>query len=149
MIARGSIHLSLNPDTCGAGQGFNIADSSTPQNWESKWPQLCAYFSLKGTSPSGQQLPIRQFIAEHGERWKQLERTKGLRTGFAFRDDCDGRNVGGYTLSPFEFDRYLDLGKLRGTGFKEERSVMNSWGNTFDRMRAGKIIPWLGNDNIV
>ncbi|KAI9766950.1 MAG: hypothetical protein M1835_007119 [Candelina submexicana] len=145
IIARGTIYLSLRAETCGSGQGFNIADSSTPQNWSSKWPQICAYFSLRGTPPSSnptsKPLPIRDFIASHADRWRQLEKEKGLRTGFAFQDDSGGRNMGGISMSVFESDRDLSLEKIRGVGFEEERGVMESWGKTFDRMREGRIIP--------
>ncbi|KAI9720440.1 MAG: hypothetical protein M1812_002946 [Candelaria pacifica] len=146
IIARGSIHLSLHAEKCGNGQGYNISDSNTPQNWANKWPLICDYFSLKGTPPTSsnsdsQQPPLRDFIAQHETRWKEIESTNGLRTGFALNDKNTGHNVGGISLSVFEKDRNLSLDKLRGVGFVEERSVMQSWGSTFDWLRKAKIIP--------
>ncbi|KAK3092158.1 hypothetical protein LTR53_019737, partial [Teratosphaeriaceae sp. CCFEE 6253] len=54
MIARQTLHLSLHLPEEQKGEGFNVADAKTPETWERKWPQLCAYFGLKGTGPPGE-----------------------------------------------------------------------------------------------
>ena len=41
-IARFMIYASLNPDTCGDGRLFNVADSETPSTNGDLWPKLAA-----------------------------------------------------------------------------------------------------------
>ncbi|KAK0938563.1 hypothetical protein LTR29_009877 [Friedmanniomyces endolithicus] len=141
MIARQSLHLSLNLPAEMKGQGFNVADAKTPETWRSKWPLLCAYFGLKETGPAEEgekAVEIRRYINEHLEAWKELESRYGLKKGVA---DSDLTFQG----FEFDFDRQYDMTKTYSTPkdkpFTEERSVMQAWGLVFDRMREGKLIP--------
>jgi hypothetical protein len=141
MIARQTIHLSLNDPKVRKGEGYNVADATQPQTWSSKWPQLCAYFGLEGTPPiSNEGAGVVPYIRAHLDRWKQMEKKHGLRSGIADSDlACEGFDY--FLLVRFDFDRQYDMTKMYATGFTEERSVMQAWGVVFDRMREAKIIP--------
>jgi hypothetical protein len=89
MIARQTLHLSLNLPKDKKGEGFNVADAKQPETWSSKWPQLCAYFGLEGTGPpkDGETgLEIRKYINDHIDAWKKLEAENCLKKGVADSD---------------------------------------------------------------
>jgi hypothetical protein len=44
------IHAALNPDKCGNGAAFNVADGEVT-TWSQKWSGLCDYFGLVGEGP--------------------------------------------------------------------------------------------------
>lgn len=83
IIARFCIHAALNPKTCGQGQAFNVADNSQPSSWSKKWPVICEFFGLKGaTPPAGGSGPQPgQYLADHINQWKAIEKKHGLATG--------------------------------------------------------------------
>ncbi|KAF2815733.1 uncharacterized protein BDZ99DRAFT_432442 [Mytilinidion resinicola] len=140
MIARQTLHLSLTLPKESKGEGYNVADAKSPETWSSKWPQLCAYFGLKGTAPTSKSPEVRQYIKEHMKQWSELEAKHGLQKGHADSE----RTFQGFEyflLTQFDFDRQYDMTKMYGTGFEEERSVMGAWGPVFERMKAAKIIP--------
>ena len=140
MIAKQTIYLSLHPDTCGNGEAFNTASSPQVETWESEWPQLCAYFGLKGAPPSSKSPEVRTYINEHLKEWKALEQNHGLRAGIADSDiTLPGFEY--FHLTQANFDRQYDMTKIQQVGFDEQHSVMEVWGTTFDRMRESKIIP--------
>lgn len=140
MIARQTLHLSLNPDKVEKGGGYNVADAKTPSSWSKKWPVLCSYFRLKGTGPSSNPPEIRKFIKDNIDVWKKLEKEKGLQTGHA---DSPKTFPGFeyFLMTQFDFDRQYDMTKMYATGFTEERNTLEAWGLVFDRMRKAKIIP--------
>lgn len=148
MIARQTIHLSLNLPFSQKGEGFNVADAKSPSSWEQKWPQLASYFGLKGVGPvehSEESLEVRSYINEHLEFWEVLFEVRlGLKGGIA---DSDLRFPGFeyFLLTQFDFDRQYDMTKMYNTPpekpFTEERSTMEAWGAVFDRMRKAKQIP--------
>ena len=89
MIARQTIHLSLNLPKGMEGEGFNVADAKNPETWSTKWPKICAYFGLKGTPPptdEKQPSEVRKFINDHIDGWKKLEQQYGLKKGVADSD---------------------------------------------------------------
>ena len=89
MIARQTIHLSLNLPKELEGQGFNVADAKHHESWEMKWPKLCDYFGLTGTGPpenSENALEMRKYINDHIDTWKKLEQEHKLKKGVADSD---------------------------------------------------------------
>ena len=89
MIARQTIHLSLNLPGSMKGEGFNVADAKTDESWETKWPKLTAYFGLKGTGPAEDEtkkLEMRKYINDHIDTWKKLEEQHHLKKGVADSD---------------------------------------------------------------
>lgn len=81
-IAKESIIASLKPEVSG-GQRFNSADSAQPSSWSEKWPIICRYFNLKGVAPpsEGSGPDPAQFIQDHIDEWKKVEKKYGLVTG--------------------------------------------------------------------
>ncbi|KAJ4364073.1 hypothetical protein N0V83_009528 [Neocucurbitaria cava] len=139
MIARQTLHLSLNPST-EKGGGYNVADEQNPSTWSAKWPVLCDYFGLKSTGPSENPPEIRSFIKENIGKWKEVEKRDGLQEGHAHNDKVFA-GFEYFLMTQFDFDRQYDMSKMYGAGFTEERSTKEAWGGVFDRMRKAKVIP--------
>ena len=142
MIARQTLYLSLTLPKSVKGEGYNVADEKRPRTWETKWPELCAYFGLKGTPPPTNREPteVRTYIKKHIDVWKSMEMKYGLKTGIA-DSDLTFKGFEYFLLTQFDFDRQYDMTKMYATGFKEERPTTQSWGGVFDRMKRAKIIP--------
>lgn len=145
MIAKASIHLSLHPDPRIKGEGFNVASSGTPWSWELKWPPLCEWFGLiaeppvdKKKSKTSSQGPDR-YIQSHEVEYKSMIQAYGLKTWNVASPSMDGSENWG--LTKLNFDRHLDLQKLRSTGFMEEESPRDTWINVLELMREARIIP--------
>ena len=147
MIARQTIHLSLNLPGEMKGEGFNVADARAPETWSTKWPKLCSYFGLKGTAPpKDSELEVRKYINDHVDAWKDLEKKHGLKKGVADSDlTFKGFEVGKmasiqtiadhmqyFLMVQFDFDRQYDMTKMYSTPkdapFTEERSTEQAWG---------------------
>ncbi|KIW86632.1 uncharacterized protein Z519_12757 [Cladophialophora bantiana CBS 173.52] len=140
MIAKQTIFLSLHHDVSGNGEAFNVASSPQYETWEEKWPQLCAYFGLKSAPPDDRSREVRAYINDNLPEWKALEEKYHLRTDIA----QSGITMPGFEilhLTLADFDRHYDLTKIQNAGFHERSSVMETWGDTFDRMRKAKMIP--------
>lgn len=143
MIARQTIHLSLSLDKGRKGEGFNVADEKNYRLWESKWPDICAWFGLKGVAPLGEgkgRVEVRTYIKENMGTWSAIEKKYGLKTGRA-DSALTYKGFEYFLLTQFDFDRQYDMSKMYATGFKEERDTTQSWGGVFERMRQAKIIP--------
>ena len=140
MIARQTLHLSLNLLKEQKGQGYNVADAKRPESWTKKWPQLCQYFGLEGCGPVEGTADVREYIKKHIDVWHKLEEKYGLKKGIA-DSDLTFKGFEYFLLTLFDFDRQYDMTKMYDTGFKEERDVMQAWGLVFDRMKAAKMIP--------
>lgn len=147
IIARFSIHCALNPETCGQGQAFNIADNSKPNSWSEKWPIICEFFGLKGTPPppGGSGPAPGQYLSDHLQEWKDIEKKNGLATGRVGND----RSLAifqAFIMTFLCFDRQLDLSKAHkawssGGGKVEEIDAKTCWWTAFQRFRDAKIIP--------
>ena len=144
MIARQTIHLSLNLPIDRKGEGFNVADEKQYRSWENnKWADICAWFGLKGLKPLPEgkgRSEVRTFIKENMDVWRKLEKTHGLKSGRA-DSEMTYKGFEYFLLTQFDFDRQYDMEKMYSTGFDEERNTTESWGGVFDRMRTAKIIP--------
>lgn len=143
MIARQTLHISLTLPRSRRGEAFNVADAQEPETWCSRWPQLCAYFGLRGIPPaeSRHSPSISDYVNANMERWKVLEHQFGLQRGW-IDSDKSVKGIEHLLLVEFDFDRQYDMRKTyMSVGFKEERTVMQSWGRTFDRLREARIIP--------
>lgn len=142
MIARQTLHLSLTLPISKKGEGFNVADEKSPRAWVTKWPELCSYFGLTGTAPPSNREPteVRTYIKKNIETWYKLEKSFGLKSGIA-DSDLTFKGFEYFLLTQFDFDRQYDMTKMYATGFKEERSTIDTWGGVFDRMKKAKIMP--------
>lgn len=148
IIAKFSIFASLHPETCGDGQGFNVADTIKPVTWELKWPIICDYFGLKGVgplTPEEQQkagIDPTTYTQNHLTQWEALEKKHGLQTGRVGNE----KGVTGFwyfIMYAFDFDRQLDMTKCHKVWGEsgEEVDTAKSWYTAFDRFRKGKVIP--------
>lgn len=143
IIAKFAIHASLHPETSG-GQAFNAADNAKPSSWSVKWPVICEYFKLKGVPPpaGGSGPQPTQYVEEHVEQWKELEKKHGLQSGRVGND----RSLGFFPyfiMTMFNFDRQLDMTKMHKTWGQatEQTDAKGAWWTAFDRFRKAKIIP--------
>jgi len=117
-----------------------VASSSKYATWEDKWPQLCGYFGLKSGPPSDQSKEVRAYINDNIGRWKELEQKYHLREDIAQSEiTIPGFEILHLTLA--DFDRQYDMSKIYNAGFKEDYSVMDIWGKSWDEMRNAKMIP--------
>ncbi|KAK6439955.1 hypothetical protein LTR95_003818 [Oleoguttula sp. CCFEE 5521] len=145
IVARFAIHCVLNPQASG-GRSLNTSDNSQPSSWSKKWPVICEFFGLKGTAPpaGGSGPQPGQYLTEHLEQWKALEKKHGLATGRVGND----RSFAGFQyfiMTMFNFDRQLDLTNMHAAwsdgGKVQEVDSKTAWWTAFERFRAAKIIP--------
>ncbi|KAF4969098.1 hypothetical protein FZEAL_10292 [Fusarium zealandicum] len=143
IVAKVAIYASLHPEQSG-GQRFNAADSSKPSSWSEKWPVICEYFGLKGVGPAadGSAPEPTQYLAEHADKWQEMERKYGLVTGRV----GNGRSLGGFPMfimDAFNFDRHVDMEKTHEMWGRatEEVGTKQAWYTAFDRFRKARIIP--------
>ncbi|KAH7000002.1 hypothetical protein EDB80DRAFT_726028 [Ilyonectria destructans] len=143
IVAKVAIYASLHPEKS-SGQRYNAADSSKASSWSQKWPVICEYFGLKGVAPpaGGSGPQPTQYLADHIDQWKDVEKKYGLVTGRVGNE----RSFGGFPyfiMTMFNFDRPLDMSQVHemwGVA-KEEVDTKAAWWTAFDRFRKVKIIP--------
>lgn len=140
MMAKQTIFLSLHPELCGKGGAFNIASRPEWETWETKWPQLCAYFGLKGGPPTSDKKEVRAYINENLDTWRQIGEEHNLRTDVA-SSELIVPGFESFLLDFADFDRQYDMSKIYDAGFTEKHTPMQSWGTTWDRMRKAKMLP--------
>lgn len=135
-LARVAIHASLRPGEF-RETIFNVADSTVPSTMRERWPQITSWFGLKGVSPLGSasasasDLKPSDFIKEHQERLRQSG-VKSINIWNPGQLDNYG-----YWLT---FDRHLNLERLRGVGFKDERKPEDGWWEAFEMFKKAKMI---------
>ncbi|KAL4919161.1 hypothetical protein BDW62DRAFT_46140 [Aspergillus aurantiobrunneus] len=141
-IGRFTIHASLHPETT-AGQRYNVADNAQWSTWSVKWPIVCEYFGLRGVAPTDGPGPDPSaYIHENREKWFEMEREYGLKTG-RVGNDRSLTMVPQFLMGMFDFDRQFDLTKMHQAwgSATEELDVQGAWHTAFDRFRAARIIP--------
>lgn len=137
MVARFSIHASLHPEETASGS-FNCAGEET--SWSAKWPIICASFGLKGVAPIEGSLGPAEYIKQHRGQWDEMAATKGLKNGFV--DNNVSHPIFQYfIMTLLDFDRHMDMGAMRATGYSELIDTEMCWTVAFDRMRRARIIP--------
>ncbi|KAJ9609946.1 hypothetical protein H2200_006275 [Cladophialophora chaetospira] len=137
LAAKMEIYAALNPEKCGSGRAFNIANGDVV-TWADKWPGVCAYFGLEGIGPKSTFEPPADFVEKNIGSWKNLVNRKGLKP----------RNPAAYfwpfldfLMDKAFFDRQYDLSAARAVGFTDTIDTVKSYHITFDRMKAARIIP--------
>ncbi|KAF3002722.1 hypothetical protein E8E14_002454 [Neopestalotiopsis sp. 37M] len=139
LLSRMEIHAALNPDECGDGGVFNVADGRAV-TWEQVWPRLCEHFGLVGTGPdnSSSTLPLLEFVDKHKHVWKAIARRHGLKETLA-----EEQNWGfiEFMLVQFDFDRQYDLTRSREVGFTDEIDTVEGYKIAWERMRKAKMLP--------
>ncbi|KAK1529174.1 uncharacterized protein CCOS01_07008 [Colletotrichum costaricense] len=151
----------VNPEGCGGGRAFNVADGGAVISWSVVWPRLCERFGLIGVAPpppppsseaaidaeagtgtaSGSTAPppsMKDFIAEHVDAWVALAREHGLDEGAARGYNWDFLHV---MLVKCDFDREYDLTRAREVGFREGVDTVEGYFTAWERMRSAKQLP--------
>lgn len=138
VLAKMEIYASLNPERCGKGGVFNIADKDEPVTWAEVWPGICHYFGLKGVSPRTGSQSMEDFVQEHMAEWQAICSDQGLD-----QHAVKSQNWGHvhFMLVQFDFDRQYDLTRARQAGFTESVDTVEGYKIAFQRMVAAKIIP--------
>ncbi|OQV06581.1 hypothetical protein CLAIMM_11128 isoform 1 [Cladophialophora immunda] len=137
IAAKMEIYAALNPEKCGSGKAFNVANGDVV-TWADVWPGICAYFGLEGIGPQGTFEPPAEFVKKHSEAWTNMVKREGLK---ASRLDLYYWPFMDFLMDKAFFDRQYDLSAARAVGFKETIDTVKAYAIAFDRMRAAKIIP--------
>jgi hypothetical protein len=153
-IARFMLYASLNPEKCGQGNLFNIADHQEPCTYGQLWPKLAEWFGLEGVgfadesesnSPntlkvgelpdSTASLLPGEYISRHKEIFLrhgcEYAVTAGVGAGHRQLDSV------GYWLT---FDRQMSLDKIRKTGFEGNKDPVAGWIESFEMFRKAGLI---------
>ncbi|KAK5130066.1 hypothetical protein LTR08_002499 [Meristemomyces frigidus] len=137
ILARFHIYASLHPVQT-TGRAFNVVDGP-PERWQEVWPEICAYFGLKGLAPesTGEPFSAQQWMESHRDLWQSWVARKGLKEGaleatsWKFMQDVIG----------IPFRRDYDSTASREIGFTEQRPHAEGYKMAFDEMRGAMIIP--------
>lgn len=136
IIAQMEIFAALEPEKCGGGRAFNVADGDVV-TWADVWGGICAYFDLKGAPPTEDTDTAGTFISKHVDRWPGVVERKGLESM-----DLLAHNWWFVErILQIPFDRQFDLSSAREVGFKETVDTTRGYTLVFDRMRQAKMIP--------
>ena len=137
ILARFHIYASLHPVQT-TGRAFNVVDGPAA-TWQEVWPQICAYFNLRGITPASAGVPFsaQEWMESHRSDWPAWVAKHGLKEGalentsWKFMQDVIG----------IPFRRDYDPTASREIGFTEERPHAIGYELAFDEMREAKIIP--------
>ncbi|KAK5114337.1 hypothetical protein LTR62_002589 [Meristemomyces frigidus] len=137
ILARFHIYASLLPEKT-SGRAFNVVDGPA-ETWERVWPEVCAYFGLRGIAPESAREPFsaQKWMEGHREQWAEWVARHRLKEGalegtsWKFMQDVIG----------IPFRRDYDPSAARSIGFTEERAHAEGYKLCFDEMRRARIIP--------
>ncbi|TKX21850.1 hypothetical protein C1H76_5944 [Elsinoe australis] len=139
ILSQMEIHAALNPDKCGNGGVFNVADGATV-SWAGVWPKLCEHFGLVGVGPDAKSVPMLDFVQKHKGVWVDLAKKHGVNEKLV---DEQGWGHTHFMLVDFDFDREFDLSRSRAVGFTEKIDTAMGYTIAWDRMRTAKLLPSL------
>ncbi|KAF1965513.1 hypothetical protein BU23DRAFT_584972 [Bimuria novae-zelandiae CBS 107.79] len=134
VLARVGIHAALHASTF-RERIFNVADSGVPGRMRERWPEIAAWFGLRGVTPregaSAEDVKPSEFVKAREELLRE-KGAKGVQIWNAGQLDSYG-----YWLT---FDRQLSLERLREAGFEEERPPREGWEEAFEMFRRAGMI---------
>lgn len=139
ILAKFHLFASLHPDQV-AGKTINVADEEFT-TWENLWPEVCAYFGLKGVGPSFAKegkLNGVEWVMAQKDNWDAWVDSNGLKQGFVENSSWD---ILGAVFAWVVFDKQYDLTVSRELGFKESAPTIEGYITAFNRMKEAKIIP--------
>lgn len=136
IIARMEIFAALEPDKCGGGRAFNVADGEVV-TWADIWGGICAYFGLEGAPPAEDSETAGAFVSKYVDRWPGVVEREGLESM-----DILAHNWWFVErILQIPFDRQFDLRSAREVGFQETVDTTRGYTLVFDRMRQARMIP--------
>lgn len=139
ILAAFHVYASLNLERV-AGKVINVADEDFT-TWEILWPEVCAYFGLKGVGPGAAKegkLNGVEWVMAQKDNWGAWVEKNGLKEGFVENSSWD---VLGAIFAWVVFDKQYDLSVSREVGFEESAPTIKGYLTAFDRMKEAKIIP--------
>lgn len=146
------IYASFNPNTCGQGNLFNIADHEIPCKYGELWPKLAAWFGLEGVGPVEDSEPVNtlkvgelpgstasllpgEYISKYKDIFSRCgcndATTAGVGAGNQQLDSV------GFWLT---FDRQMSLDKVRNTGFEGNKDPVDGWIESFEMFRKAGLV---------
>jgi len=117
-------------------RAFNVADGAAV-TWKQVWPEVCAWFGLKGGEPEQRSFNAQEWMESHQSQWADWVRRNGLKEGALEGTSWDFMQA----VASLPFRRDYDLSAIREIGFTEERQHSLGYIRTFEEMRRAKIIP--------
>jgi nucleoside-diphosphate-sugar epimerase len=118
-------------------QAFNTVNGDVFR-WRQLWRHIAEYFEIPDPGYPAELTPLDGKMGDADEIWQGLVAKHGLKPYKAselaswWHTDADlGRQV----------ETFADMGKSRRAGFKEIQVTFDTFTETFDRLRAEKIIP--------
>lgn len=135
ILARFHIYAAGHTDLV-AGKAFNVADGPAT-TWRQVWPEVCAWFGLKGGEPEDRAFSAQEWMESHQSTWAEWVQRNGLKQGAL--EGTSWKFMQDVISIPFRRD--YDLSASREIGFTEERPHAQGYFKTFEEMRKARIIP--------
>jgi nucleoside-diphosphate-sugar epimerase len=140
IFARFSIYLCLHPERAGNSELYNIGDSTQPLSMADRWPTMCKMYGLVGApaveKDDPRYLKPVSFVYDHMDMVKELLLFKGVKLQEVGLDT--GKKSAEEWMESFTKNHDFVLDKARSTGFTEEMSFEESFGNVLGRYARAK-----------
>ena len=133
LLVRAMIWMATDP-RC-ANRSYNVVNGDAPR-WSDLWPRFAEYFGLRAGPV--QPLPLAEFMVDKEPVWRAMIRRFGLKP--TRLSAIVLWPYGNYVFGP-EWDIISDMAKARGDGFMGAVDSGKMFCDSFDRLRAEKIIP--------
>ncbi|TKA77660.1 hypothetical protein B0A55_04614 [Friedmanniomyces simplex] len=137
ILARFHIFASLAPQET-SERAFNVVDGPAT-TWREVWPEVCAYFGLRGIAPesSGAPFSAQKWMEDHQSEWAKWISTNGLKDGALEGTSWEFMQA----VIGIPFRRDYDASASRAIGFEEVRAHAEGYRLAFDEMRRAGFIP--------
>jgi nucleoside-diphosphate-sugar epimerase len=134
ILAKGMEFAALHEDCY--QQIYNITNGDIFR-WEQIWPKLAEYFGVAVDSPIT--FPLAEFMEDKEETWAAIVKKYDLKRHTI-------KELANWPFGDFIFnveaDAFFDVNKFRREGFNEMKiESFESFKNTFDELKANKVIP--------
>ncbi|KAM0207323.1 hypothetical protein ACHAQD_012115 [Fusarium lateritium] len=137
ILSKMEIYAALHPEKCGDGGVFNVADGKTI-TWAQVWPNLCEHFGLVGVGPDASATPMLDFVKKNKQVWADIAKRHQLNEKLI---DEQGWGHVHFMMVDFDFDTQYNLSRARSVGFMEEIDTVEGYVQSWERMRAAKLLP--------
>ncbi|TKA60631.1 hypothetical protein B0A55_10590 [Friedmanniomyces simplex] len=137
ILARFHIFASLRPQET-SERAFNVVDGPAT-TWREVWPEVCAYFGLRGIAPESSDAPFsaQKWMEDHQSEWAKWISTNGLKEGALEGTSWEFMQA----VIGIPFRRDYDASASRAIGFEEVRAHAEGYKLAFDEMRRAGFIP--------
>ena len=134
-VARFAIYSAINGEKFN-DKSYNLTEDAT--SWSVRWPQLAAFFGLKGVPPT-QDAPVEveKWAKANAGTWEELAREFNLKPGGIENGVWDFMEG----MLSFDMDRVYDNTARRTAGFNEKADSIPSFKQAFELFVQFKQIP--------